>query len=122
MGFTVQWSKLIVYNDSNVKNNVNDSEKGGIYRLSHEVKDGKPTIFYVGKGKPLRGRLLDHFSEDEDNDCITKKINNKKCYFKFVYVSGPKSRGCAERYMYDEIKPECNKVKPDLEPCEINLN
>ena len=121
MGFTVSWSKLHPYTKENVDSEVDDDEKGGIYRLSFEKNsEENPTIFYVGRGKPLKKRLLDHFLDDEENECIKKELKNK-CYFRFAYVSGPKSRACAERFMYDKWEPKCNKNVPDSDPCEINL-
>lgn len=121
MSFTVTWSKLIRYTKDKVIENVTDDEKGGIYRLSVETDSSdKTTIFYVGRGKPVKGRILDHLAEDEKNDCITKKLSSK-CYFRFAYVSGKNSRACAERFMYDKLTPSCNEQIPDSDPCEINL-
>ena len=120
MGLTVSWSEIIRYTKDNVIKNVSD-EKGGIYRLliKNENNEGF-IVFYVGRGKSLYGRLLDHLSYEEKNNCIKQKLNSK-CYFQFAYVSDSKHRACAERFMYDTYSPDCNTNAPDSEPCEINL-
>lgn len=62
---------------------------------------------------------LEHLSTNEENTCIKEKVRKEKCYFKYAYVSKQGDRDCAERFLYDHYTPQCNKVKPSAEPCEI---
>lgn len=122
MALRVTWSSRITYNEGNVKYNV--PSKGGIYRLMRAQKDGYG-IFYVGESDNLQRRLLEHLSDEEDNDCIKKRLKDI-AYFRFALLDDENNRLCAESYLYREYGvngngPTCNKKEPSTDPCEINL-
>jgi len=119
----VTWSERIPYLNANVKN---VKEDGGVYKLIRKTTDGGFGVFYIGMTTKLRTRLDDHLSDNEDNDCIKKKLKNSSCYFRYAYISKQETRECAEAFLYKKYEvdgngPPCNKKKPEADPCEINL-
>ena len=115
----LEWSAIHLYTPSNVKTYVPNS--AGVYRLSYKSDDNLP-VFYVGQADTLDGRLHYHLSDEEPNDCIRRRLKNRRCYFRFARVTRQEDRDCAERALYDHYKePECNKVAPPGEPCDINF-
>jgi excinuclease UvrABC nuclease subunit len=115
----LEWSSVHEYTLSNV--NTYAPASAGIYRLSYKGDDKLP-IFYVGQADALEDRLRDHLSNEEPNDCIKRRIKNYICYFRFAHVTKQAERDCAERALYDHYEPECNKIAPPSEPCEINFS
>ena len=115
----LKWSSIILYTLSNVKKSAPLS--AGVYRLSFE-KDDKLTVFYVGQADNLDKRLSEHLSDEEQNDCIRRKLKNYTCHFRFAKVASQGDRDCAERALYDHYdEPECNIITPPGEPCDINF-
>lgn len=115
----LEWSAIHRYTLSNVEKYAPNS--AGVYRLSYE-SDDHLTVFYVGQADNLDGRLRHHLSDEETNDCIRRKLKNYTCHFRFARVTKQEDRDCAERALYDHYKePECNKVAPPGEPCDINF-
>ena len=123
MTINVTWSSRITHNEDNVKYNV--PQKAGIYRLLKASGDGY-SVQYVGQSDKLQRRLLEHLSNEEKNDCI-KRLMKDTAYFRFALLEAEKDRLCAESYLYQEFGverngPPCNKQKPQVDPCEINLS
>jgi len=114
----LEWSAVYQYTLSNV--NEHAPASAGVYRLSCQTGEKRP-VFYVGQADNLDERLRDHLSDEEPNDCIRLKLKNYTCYFRFAKVSKQEDRDCAERALYDHYEPECNKVAPPGEPCDINF-
>ena len=125
MALSVIWSSRITYNEENVKYNVPPALEG-IYRLLI-AQEGGYGAFYVGQTDNLQRRLLEHLSDEEENDCIKNGLKDTTAYFRFALLDGENDRLCAESYMYrhydvDGNGPPCNKKEPEVEPCEINLD
>ena len=123
MTIKVTWSSRITHSEDNVKYNV--PEKAGIYRLLKAV-DGGYGVQYVGESDDLQRRLLEHLPDGEKNECI-KRLMKDTAYFRFALLEAEKDRLCAESYLYQEFSvdgngPPCNKQKPQVDPCEINLS
>jgi len=123
MAIKVTWSSRITHNEENVKYNV--PEKAGIYRLLKAGETGYG-VHYVGQSDELQRRLLEHLSNEEKNECI-KRLMKDTAYFRFALLEAEKDRLCAESYLYQELGvdgngPPCNKQKPQVNPCEINLS
>lgn len=117
----IEWSGLIEFNENNVNRFV--PNKGGVYRLSVGMTDGRRIIFYVGKAEDLQKRLLEHLSENEQNSCIKDKVQNKKTFFKFALVSSEEDRKNIENTMYHRIKGlDCNKEEPEGKIIDVNLD
>ena len=88
--------------------------------------EGGYGVQYVGESGDLQRRLLEHLSDDEENECI-KRLMKDTTYFRFALLETEKDRLCAESYLYQEFDvdgngPPCNKQEPQVDPCEINLS
>jgi len=55
--------------------------KAAVYLLWVKLKNGKWRCFYVGQASDLDNRLLNHLSDDEENECIQNKVSNYICGF-----------------------------------------
>lgn len=100
------WSSRHSYTEANVKRYAPAS--GGVYRLIAKSGDKYP-VFYVGQGKDLEERLLDHLSSSEPNACIKRHLRDYSCYFRFLKVASAADRARIEKQQIDEFKPSCNK-------------
>jgi excinuclease UvrABC nuclease subunit len=95
--------------------------EAGVYLLWVKLKNGKWRCFYAGQASNLEDRLLDHLSDDEDNECIKNKVSKFVCGFEYAKVSKQSDRNGIEKLLYDHYKPECNKADPGGKPTEVNL-
>jgi len=95
-------------------------KSAGVYALWVNYKSGKWGCFYGGKADNLESRLLDHLSTDEPNECIKANVKYK-CGFMWIEITTEAERSGAEKYLYDSMKPECNRVDPGGTPLRIPL-
>jgi len=86
-------------------------KRAGLYTLWVKYKNGKWVCYYVGKADNIESQLLDHLSKNEKNPCI-KKYVKYKCAFCYIKIKSEAERSGAEKYLYDMMKPECNKKDP----------
>lgn len=120
----LNWSERITpCDETNVKKFA--PEKSGVYLLwvAHEKKGW--VISYVGQAENLKKRLLQHLSPDEKNECIKNKLKYKSA-FSFAVVENASERDGIELYIYNKLKPECNKISPPenhskSEAIEVNI-
>ncbi len=113
------WSSFYTpFNEAEVKRVVPTS--AGVYALWVHYKNGRWDCFYVGKAENLEKRLLEHLADAEPNDCI-KENRKYKCGFCWMEISTEAERSGAEKFLYDKLKPECNKTDPGGTPLEIPL-
>jgi excinuclease UvrABC nuclease subunit len=113
------WSSFHTpYNESQVR--IHAPDTAGVYTLWVQYKGGRWGCYYVGKAENIKKRLLEHLSNEEENECI---INNRKfiCGFMWNQITAEKERAGVEKYLYDKLKPECNQIDPGGEPIEIPL-
>lgn len=116
----ITWSPFhSPYTKSEVKKYV--PAKAGVYVLWVKLKNGKWRCFYVGQASDLRDRLLDHLSDDEENDCIKNNVTKFNCGFEYAKVSKQSDRDGIEKFLYDHFKHECNKIDPGGSAIEVNL-
>lgn len=69
---------------------------------------------YVGETEHLRGRIQEHFSEEEKNPCLKKfmQSNNKKIIkYELMPSSTKEQRRAKESEWMEKYKPECNRTK-----------
>lgn len=95
--------------------------EAGIYLLWVKLKNEKWKCFYVGQAKNLETRLLEHLSDEEENECIEENASKYTCGFEYTKVSKQSDRDGIEKYLYDYYSPECNKVDPGGKAIEVNL-
>ncbi len=107
------------YSESEVKRHV--PAEAGVYLLWVKLKNGKWKCFYVGKASDLEARLLDHLSDNEENECIKSNVSKYICGFEYAKVSKQSDRDGIEKFLYDHYKSECNKVDPGGSGIEVNL-
>jgi len=113
------WSAFYTpFNETIVKKYVPTS--AGLYALWVNYKSGKWGCFYVGKAEDLEERLLGHLSDKEQNNCIKENVKYR-CGFHWIEVTTESERSGAEKYLYDTIKPDCNKNDPGGKPVRISL-
>lgn len=98
------------YTENNIKNNV--SEKSGVYLLWVKLKNGKWECFYVGQAKNLKTRLLEHLSENEENECVKKNVTEYKCGYEYSEINIESDRNGIEKFLYENYETECNKISP----------
>lgn len=113
------WSKCYrPYSETEVKKVAPTS--AGVYALWVKYKKKGWVCFYVGKANNIQSRLLDHLSDDEENDCIKENVKYS-CAFCWIEITTEGERSGAEKYLYDTIKPECNQSDPGGIPMKIPL-
>jgi len=113
-GFYSSYAKTIV------NNNVQD--KSGIYLLWVKLESGRWKVTYVGQAKNIRIRLLEHLSNNEENQCLKNDVNKYIYGFEYAIVSNKKDRDGVENYLYNYYEPECNQISPPkAQSIEINL-
>jgi len=79
-------------------------------------------VFYVGQADDLRGRILQHIQDSEENTCIKTYFVSKPCFFRYAKATSPDVRDAAEKQMYKRYKPRCNERDPGgREDIEVNL-
>jgi excinuclease UvrABC nuclease subunit len=92
----------------------------GVYLLWVKLKNAKWRCFYAGRAAHLAKRLLEHLSDNEENNCIKENVSNYVCGFEYATVSEQRDREAIEKFLYDKYKPECNEVDPGGTPIEVN--
>lgn len=116
----ITWSSFYSsYTETGVKHSV--PANAGVYLLWVKLESGKWRCFYVGRAADLEDRLLDHLSDDEENECIKDNVTNYTCGFEYAKASRQADRAGIEKFLYDHYKPECNEVDPGGTPIEVNL-
>lgn len=116
----VTWSGFFTpYNKEKIENNATTS--AAVYLLWVKLKSDKWRCFYVGQASNIHDRLLDHLSDEEDNECIKENVSKFICGFEYAVVTKQSNRDGIEKFLYDYYKPECNKVDPGGTPIEVNL-
>lgn len=94
----------------------------GVYRLSYEADDSNYYVFYIGKAKDIKARLLQHISIIEENVCIKNYLSTKKCFFRYAKVTKDYIRKAAEKEMYKRYEPSCNSKEPEgRDDVKVNL-
>lgn len=93
----------------------------GVYELrldgeSIEYPKGCSQLFYIGSGKNLKKRLIEHLNSNSKNGGIKGFLKKKKCVFRYVQV--PKGWAREEKSLYILFvttfgdSPTCNHVSP----------
>ena len=113
------WSSFHApFNETEVRKNT--PLDAGVYTLWVNYKSGRWECFYVGKADNTQERLLGHLSENEPNLCIKENVKYK-CGFSLIKVTTETERSGAEKYLYDKMRPTCNKNDPGGKPLPIPL-
>ena len=91
-----------------------DNEKENTYRMR-----------YVGKGW-IDERMVSHTSEDEENECLKKVIEENNVKFCFKLIDDDDERSDWEYSLWDYYKNEkkqrlCNDITPNGNKIEITL-
>ncbi|MDD4893901.1 MAG: hypothetical protein PHW54_01115 [Candidatus Omnitrophica bacterium] len=116
----ITWSVFHeTYSESEVKKYA--PKEAGVYLLWVKLKSGEWRCFYVGLAEDLEIRLLDHLSDNEENECVKEKVSEYVCGFQYAKVSKQDYRNGIEKYLYDHYSPECNQADPGGESMEVNL-
>ncbi len=115
----IKWNSFQKLNEASAKS---APTSPGIYLLWVELKNGKWRCFYVGQAGNLRKRLLEHLSDEEENECIKNNVSKYSCGFEYAVVQSESDRDGIEKYLYDHFKPECNKISPPkVTPIQVNI-
>lgn len=125
----VVWMGPYPFDITSVKANVPPNIPG-VYAIWLQSASDSPAweVAYVGKAggatDNLRKRLLDHLADTESNPCI-KDLGRHgrvagRSRFSYGELSREADRERAEKYLYDELKPECNHNDPGGVPCPVN--
>ncbi len=115
----ITWSIFQRLNIENASKSV--TNQAGIYLLWVQLKTEKWKCYYVGQAENLQERLLDHCSQDEQNDCIKNNVQNYVSGYEYAKVSRQAERDGIQKYLYDNLKHECNKQDPGGTSIEVNL-
>ncbi len=105
----LQWSNLIPLTYEEIQNIPSST---GVYRLSYGPGDGSFYIFYIGRTKNLRRRILNHIGNLEDNICIKNYIKKYLCRFRFAIIPDEETRARTERELIQKFNPKCNFQEP----------
>lgn len=94
----------------------------GVYRLSYrESSEDDFYVFYVFDTLNIKESLLAHLNEST-NSCISVKINNKECAFRFAQISDEIVRKAAVKQAYFHYQPMCNEKVPEGNNDDILVN
>lgn len=116
----VKWSGFFTpYSQEKVK--LNATESAGVYLLWVKLKNEKWKCFYAGQAKNIKQRLLNHLSDNEENDCIKENVSKYVCGFEYAIISKQADRDGAEKYLYNHYSPECNNVDPSAPNSDVEL-
>ena len=116
----VKWSGFFTpFTEEKVKDNVSTS--AGVYLLWIQLKNEKWRCFYVGQAKNINDRLLEHLSDEEENECIMENVTKYVCGFEYAIISKQSDRDGAEKFLYDNYDPKCNKIDPGGIQIMVNL-
>lgn len=97
----MKWSTCYSYTLNNVR--IYAPTSRGIYRLLI-----KNRIFYIGQGKNLQKRLLEHLGTRERNHRLKKYLQNYSCFFRFAELDITSDLLQTERDQILKYKPFCN--------------
>jgi len=97
----MRWSACHLYTRANVRTYAPINK--GIYRLLI-----KNRIFYIGQGKNIQKRLLEHLGTREQNRCLKKYLKNYSCLFRFAELNSVEDILQTERDQILKYKPPCN--------------
>jgi len=92
-----------------------------VYLLYVKLKSDNWRCYYVGQAKDLEKRLLEHLSSDEPNSCVKNHVMKHTNQYQYAKVPKQNDREGIERYLYDELSPECNEMTPSGTPIPVNL-
>lgn len=115
------FSEVYPFTVPSVKNNAPACP--GVYEFSLngemiEYPKGCCRIFYIGSGKNLRKRLLEHLSSNNKNGGIKRVVGKEKCIFRYLQV--PKGWAREEKKLYDLFvttygdSPVWNHISPKV--------
>jgi len=115
----VKWSDFHSLTESTVINHVPD--KSGIYILWVEVKGEKWRCIFVGQAQDIRTGLLQHMTNNEENERLKENVKEFVCGFQYALVEKQSDKDGMEKYLYEYNNPECNNTPPDVKQIEINI-
>jgi excinuclease UvrABC nuclease subunit len=92
----------------------------GVYVLWVSYKNKKWVCSYVGKADNLEDRLLGHLSNDEENECIKENVKYRSG-FHWIEITTKSERSGVEKYLYDNMRPECNQNDPGGSPLRVPI-
>lgn len=108
------------YNEKAVKEFI--EEKGGVYLIVLRQEDRSRKVRYIGKAEKLRTRLLEHFSEEEPNKCLSNYAKgNYEKYMIWVYIPLEEDRKNIEYTLYKKYTPKCNEKEPEGKIVDISF-
>ena len=103
----VKWNEIKIQNIDVIKN------KPGIYIFSTKQKiDNKYAVNYIGQSVNLQDRIINHFSDSEENKDLKRHIG--KGYLmkiSYTYIDEEYLDG-VELFLYNYYKPTFNKQSP----------
>jgi hypothetical protein len=115
---TLQWSKLILLKENEIKKHPIDKVEG-VYRISKKEDDDKFYVIFIGSTLDLGGALSKLLSDANDN------FLNQGGEFAFRYapVKGEEERKSIEKQMYKKYVPQYNQSEPQSNlDIKVNLN
>ncbi len=116
----IAWSNFhSTYSEAEVKRHV--PREAGVYLLWVKLKNDKWRCFYTGQSKDLEARLLEHLSDNEENECLKTRVSKYICGFEYAKVGLQRDRDGVEKFLYNHYKPEYNESDPGGESIEVNL-
>lgn len=95
------WFNDFEFNSLNISKLQNIS---GIYA----IKELNYNVIYIGKGDPIKDRLIFHASNQETNILLKKYLSQIKCLFCYSPIPKEEDRIEWEKYYIDRYKPVCN--------------
>ncbi len=117
----LSWKGYYKYTESNVQKY--SPVKAGVYKVGIRQQGGKLAVRYIGQTNNLDRRLKEHLDfENEENECLVKRLRKYDARFSFAEVSSQSDRDGAEKALYDNYKPVCNDTDVIPNGPDININ
>ena len=104
-------TKTIEISESNAKDL---PEKKSVYSVWAQSKSNNEPINcrYVGETENLQNRTQEHFSDQEENDCLNEFMQSTKTkilIYELMPGSTKEERMAKETKWVEKFNPECNK-------------
>jgi hypothetical protein len=107
--FTISWSSRVKYDGKNSKYIPN---KPGVYEIQgFHPESNTYTRKYVGQGKDLRQRFLEHLSENEQNVGLKDFLKSGRAFLRYSTWEDESARLDIEKGLYDQFRHSLNDGK-----------
>lgn len=93
----------------------------GVYLFCKKNDDDTWAVIYAGESKDLLEAFQFHFSSQEKNIILKRKLQSDRILYFFSFVYRSEDRAGIVKYLYDTFKPASNDKDPGGPRVVVNL-